>query len=117
LGSGQQQQPSSDTKISSIENARVPRLELMFRIALFGKPPLFTELFANGPVDECSEAISNLISTEQMIIRSIHCLVAPMNIRIELCMWMCRLWQPHHLDQSGRSIGQRFILFSARSKR
>lgn len=102
LGSGQQQQPSSDTEVSSIENARVPRLELMFRIALFCKPPLFTALFANGPVNECSEAISNLISTEQMITRSIH-FAAPMNIRIELPIWMCRLWQPHHVDESGRS--------------
>jgi len=46
----------------------------MLRTALLCKLPLFTALFANRPIDKCSEAMFNLISTEQMTIRSIHCL-------------------------------------------
>jgi hypothetical protein len=36
----------------------------MFRTALLCKSSLFAAVFANRPVDECSEAISNPISSE-----------------------------------------------------
>jgi hypothetical protein len=36
----------------------------MFRSALLCKSVLFAMLFANRPVDECSEAISNPVSPE-----------------------------------------------------
>jgi hypothetical protein len=36
----------------------------MFRTALFCKPPFFTTLFTNRPVDKCSEMILNPISAE-----------------------------------------------------
>jgi len=46
----------------------------MFRDALLCKLSLFVTLFAKRASDECSEAIFNPISTEQMTFRNIHCL-------------------------------------------
>jgi hypothetical protein len=39
-------------------------VELMFRSALLCKLALFAMLFANRPVDECSEAMLNPIASE-----------------------------------------------------
>ena len=46
----------------------------MFRTALFCKLPFFTALFANRPVDQRPEAISNPMSREQITFLIIHCL-------------------------------------------
>jgi hypothetical protein len=64
LCSGEQKWPSSDAIISPIQDTRVSRVELMSRSALLCKSALFVMLFANRPVNECSEAISNPVSTE-----------------------------------------------------
>jgi hypothetical protein len=45
----------------------------MFCTALLCKSSLFVTLFAKRPIYECSEAVFNPISTEQMTLRSIHC--------------------------------------------
>jgi len=44
----------------------------MFRAALLCKLSLFVTLFAKRASNECSEAVFNPVSTEQMILRNIH---------------------------------------------
>jgi len=46
----------------------------MLRGTLLCKSALFAILFANRPVDECSEAKFNPSSSEYMTLRVIHCL-------------------------------------------
>ncbi|PYI80816.1 MAG: hypothetical protein DME58_07855 [Verrucomicrobia bacterium] len=60
--------------ISPIRDTRVSRVELIFRSALLCKSPLSATLLMNRAVDECSEAIFNSISSEQMTLCVIHCL-------------------------------------------
>lgn len=89
LCSGEKKQPSSDAIISSIQDARVSRLELIFRSAPLCKSPLLATLFANRAVYKRPEPVSNPMSLEYMTLYDIHFLSLRRRIRVEFDIWMC----------------------------
>jgi hypothetical protein len=110
----QKEQPSSDAITSGIRDTRLSCLKAVLGGALLSKTPLFTTLFPNRSIDESFEAASNPMVNNQMSLLRIHlcylqeklCIsgsgfdLGTQTLRIDLCVWMCRRWQPHRAMES-----------------